>query len=429
MGNLNLNNPVDFAKATLSTASNALLTLTGLQGESWDIEEAAYGHPETSASINSGAPKKSLTDILLGPSKPGLPPGLVVFHIFKSAADYGAGVASVEDTGGRRKVPFVFPYRDGQTTDDLGRKGETFDFNILLHGQNYRTVYDKLMKEFNDPRPGTLVHPVRGRLIVAVQDWTITHSNDQRNAMALRVRFTEHNFNVAFTPLSSSGKPNSFKAALTSALEFFATADRILTAIESNIFVAQSFKSTVAAAIASYNDAYSATLTNLNSTFNNGSSSDIPGLVPSNTGDNYPLAGSASDVLSAVPTTSSSGTLSSALAAQQAQDQVKALRVQLNSVIASMSTGEGAVLFYEEILDLKQSAIAVQDVLELGLQSSQARVSKYKTPRVMSIREVAFAIGFPVDDVIELELLNPQLLSVNELPKDTELTVPVKSGT
>ena len=44
----------------------------------------------------------------------------------------------IADSGGRRLAIYEYPYIDGQRVDDLGRKGETYVFNLKFFGMNYQ---------------------------------------------------------------------------------------------------------------------------------------------------------------------------------------------------------------------------------------------------------------------------------------------------
>ena len=427
---LNLNTAAGFAKLTLSTASSALTALTGASADKWDIEEGAYGHP-----ADSGPRQKQEKNLLerfaanvvesLGFGGSGAPEGFVLFHVFKSSVEYHGAVDEITDEGGKRKVPFEFPYVDGQTTEDLGRKGERFTVNILLHGPTYMTAYKKLIKEFEDPKPGTMIHPVRGRLKCVAADWTTTHRSSERQAVALRVVFLEHNFDVAFDKVD-----DTTKSALAQAIGFLAKIANVVNKIDSNISVVQSFKNFAIAAAQQYQAAYQDNLVRINKSFNTGQSDDLPALIPTSTGASqteFPTAISPNDAFTGVDETALETTTIAALAAQQAIDEVKALREQLNELIGTLSDvndGQGSLIFYDEILDLKRSGIAIQNALELGIQSSNATILNYSVPRIMTLREVCFENGLSVDRAYELEKLNPSLLSTNKIDAGTVLKVP-----
>ena len=87
--------------------------------------------------------------------------------------------------------------------------------------------------------------------------------------------------------------------------------------------------------------------------------------------------------------------------------------------------GQGALLLFDNINDLRETANDMQDAFDAGKQTSQASVAKYVTPHDMSIREVAFAIGLSPDDGIQIMYMNPELDSANLIPKGTTLQVAI----
>jgi prophage DNA circulation protein len=403
VSNLNLNTIAGFQNL-VGGAGTVLQSLTGAIKNSWDIQEGSYGHDGRQ----------------------------VLFHVFKTATDdFQAAVGSVTDTGGHRKIPVVFPYVDGQSTDDLGRKGESFDVEILLFGPNYKSQYEELLLELDDPRPGILVHPVRGQIEVAAEDWVVTHASDKTQAVALKVRFIEHNFSVDYstTPIAKN-----VPSALTSAIGFLGKIADIITAVQSVEFVLANTKNLVASLISQYQGSYGSALAALNRTFNPDSSATIPGLSPTVTGQSaqtFNVTTTFDDVFTGTESVNQSQgqsqQLTAALATQQAIDLVSALRIFLEASIIEIEAtenGQGALIFYAEILVLKQSAEAMQDVLELGIQTSNNQIIGYTLPRNMSVREVCFANGLSPDNSYDVEVLNPELLTLNDIPKGTIVQVP-----
>ena len=53
------------------------------------------------------------------------------------------------DNAGRRLAIYEYPYIDGQRVDDLGRKGETFTFNLKFFGTNYQNKLQEFIKIFD----------------------------------------------------------------------------------------------------------------------------------------------------------------------------------------------------------------------------------------------------------------------------------------
>lgn len=397
--NLNTQSGLD----ALASASSALTSLAGAISKEWDIDEGSYGHDGNQ----------------------------ILFHVFKTATDnFDAAVDQVQDTAGRRKIPLIFPYTDGQSTDDIGRNGEMFDINVLIFGTKYKNQYKALLKELNDPRPGNLIHPVRGKITVAAADWVTTHSSDKKQAVALRIRFIEHSFSVSFSSIPDSKDVSS---ALTSAIAFIASIANAVTLVQSIGFIAANTINLVSALLGKNGSDYADTLSKLNQTFNPNTQGLIPGLSPTVAGQDptlFNVAGSPGSTFAgtqSVQTAQASQQLTSALAAQQAIDTVAALRTSIASSItqiAATEAGQGSLIFYDQILLLKQSIVSITNVLNLGLQSSNNQIINYMTPRDMSVREVCFANGLRPDSSYDVEILNPGLLSMNMIPKGTLVQVP-----
>lgn len=422
MPNLNLNNAADFATATMGNTSGILqtLSLAGRDPSQWDIVEASYNG--------------------------------VLIHVFQSQTNYGAAMPTISDKGGRRKVRYQFPYQDGQTTDDLGRKPETFEMDILLFGQNYSAALGNLFAEFNKPTPGKLVHPVRGNLTVVVTDYELMHTHEKRKAVEIRVTFEEHNFTIGSF---LKQKDKSVSGLLSSALDAFQKIQNAILAVQGAVKFVQSLIRQINNALAAYQTAYANLLGQMNVTFNGGKASDIPALLPVNQGGTLSTTttttsttGSTSSTTgnqtsSTFPTVSSAttliappGTVSTlvnvpaglsqqvavALAVKNLENQVNGLRIQVMAIIDQLKALDG-LLFYQNIVDLKNTAISMQNIFEAGVASSQAKIANYTVPRLMSIREAGFLNGIPVSRTTDMILLNPDVPSYNYLPAGTVLKV------
>lgn len=409
MGNLDLNNPIDFARATISPIAALLGELTGRNGDEWDIVECTFVSNQTLRMTPNAKPLRLL--------------------VFETPEPFGAGLSTISDTGGRRKVKIQFPYRDGQTTDDLGRKPDTFDVNVLFHGAQYKQALERLLREANQPSPGVLRHPVRGDQPCAFEDYEITHSCAIRKAATVRLRFIEHTFTIDRVDKESPRSVSSIKTALNAALDGIKTVDKLITKVRSSVFAAQQFRNQILAVAAIFKSDYTLNLQKLNRTFNPGTSVDLPALYPvqgANPSNTFPTLLAPNDPFQGVPLAGDTALLT-AVASQQAVDDTNKLRDQAESMITSLSEaedGSGALEFRDDILGLKSASIMMQDVLEAGLQSSRFRILSYTVPRVMSVREVAFAVGLDVQRSFEIELLNPTLLSCNYVAKGTVLKVP-----
>lgn len=396
-----LSSTADFARAT-GGASGLLNSLLSREAQ-WDIREGSF----------NGVP----------------------FHVFESVQPYKAGLDQVQDSGGRRKVKYQFPYIDGQTTDDLGRKPGTYSFNILLHGRDYLVGYKRLFAELNKPTPGTLIHPVLGPITCVMEDYQIMHRSSDRKAMAISLTMIEHNFSIG--DITNIRDAVSSKGAIARALEVFKTINNARLRVLGFAGFLQATRNRIAALLDSYSSNSAKTISRINKAFNpNASSADIPGLIPVNQGgildqngnrtqQTFLTAASPSDPLNNVPVDEVEDAEAVTVTSQQLEVEINNLRAELQNVINEMSQGQGSLEFYQEILDLKATAVAIQEAYETGVSSSRSGVRDYVTPRDMSVREVAFLNSVPLERVGEIEQLNPQLLSFNFIQKDTRVSVPV----
>lgn len=442
---LDLGKKADFALATGSSVAS-IQQLFGAQASEWDIEEGSYNN--------------------------------VPFHVIKTKVSWGGALPSIRDQGGRRLAKFKFPYKDGQTTDDLGREGETFSCDIVLFGETYVAGLKILMKELQRPEPGILVHPVRGVVRCKMQSYELTHSHDQRKAVALSLVFTEHNFTLA-----SYGKianVRNFKSALTDLLAVFQAITTAITKIKGVVNLFNSVKAILEDAYNAYNTAFLETTVNMNGVFNtNGSSVDIPQIVPVNrggvlnpdgtlSGTSWGTAVNPFDPFRNIPvskiqaeiaaqnaliseqttearlqgTTSVDGettiNLQINIAALVIQNQINSCRVLADNLIKQLEAAklnaafleplgtdsDGALLFYDEIMDLRRSVILLQTAYEQGASQAQASVKRYVVPTLMSVREVAFANGLDPERSVDIDLLNPELECLNCITAGTEVLVP-----
>lgn len=401
MPNFDLSNPADFSRITQQTLSSLIPLFGGRDPREWDLLEGSYNG--------------------------------IIFHVFQSKVQWQGAVRQIQDIGGRRKVKYQFPYRDGQTTDDLGRKPGVFDVEIVLFGQRYITGFRQLLTEFDKPTPGELIHPIRGKIPCAVEDVQITHSQEQRKAVMLRVTFIEHNFTIGdLTQL----RDNTVKGALASALDLFAKIDNAISKVEAAVLFVRAAKNRINALLSAYKTTSGQLLTDMNKTFNPSGSADIPSLLPVNEGgtrqtdgsvtdENFVVVRSISDPFNSVPVDLLSQETVVAIAVQELTKRLLSARADLAVIIQDIIDSGGALELYDTILDLRRTAVLMQDVLEKGISSSNASVADYVTPRVMSLREVAFANGLDVNRVGELDLLNPDLLSTNFIAAGVSLKVPV----
>lgn len=405
----NLADPADFARITLSDASQAANALKELRGDDrWDIQEGSYKASDSNRPI--------------------------LFHVFTTKEDYQAAVPSIQDTGGRRKIKYQYPYRDGQTTNDIGRAALHFNVDIVFHGTNYLEAFKLLLNEMNKPVPGELVHPVMGRFQCVMETYEVTHNNSMRKAMTVKVNFTEHNFSIGSLDQLSDIK--SFKKAISDATTLFSLLDNAIAVILNAIFLPRTLRDRLVDSIRIYADQVGRILVAMNTAFNfGGVDIDLPNLRPTNQsggtdgGDTFPVVSVPDSPITSVPTTVTTPTpTSAAVAVEDIKKQMDTSRQALSAIIVEMKAsadGQGALEFYDQILDMERTAILQQSAFEAGVKTSRARIIEYTAPRVMSLREVSFLNGISFDQLKDLDQLNPGLDSVNYIAAGTVVRLPL----
>lgn len=109
----------------------------------------------------------------------------VTFHVRSGGAQIG-----------RRTVVHQYPSRDTPYVEDMGRKAREFTIEAFVLGPDYMAARDKLEAACEQPGPGELIHPWRGRLNVAVMDCRPQESIEQLGMASFSITFTESGVNA-----------------------------------------------------------------------------------------------------------------------------------------------------------------------------------------------------------------------------------------
>ncbi len=461
MSKLDFNKPADFAIATLS-ATNELLQMFLRDRAVWAIAEGTY----------RGGRKNART---------------VNFHVFRKKSDYQAGLPRMTDQGGRRAAKYAFPYKDGHTTDDLGAQGEEFDAEIVLHGPYYKVGMGRLLKEFNDPIPGYLEHPVRGSVRAKAVSWTMDHSHDAKSAVLMRVRFTTHDFESIFDDTTLIKTPKAALQKVIGALNKIAAA---IAAVRQIVGVVTSLVENIKQKIQAFYSAYQSLAADAASAFGM-TGNDIAAVLPINQGGNVAPATAGGRTAGGVnpdadpglfgsnpSTTITAGTAGLSItvnnfikvsnrfttivqptdpfanipldllgdvaraAIQQTQlaKRVEEQRAMVNEIAADIDAliavlvnaqigliGKAAAAV-ETMLNSKVTMLeacdAMATLLKAGSANGRPVIINYTVPRSMSLREAAFLNGLKPQDGEDISVLNPSLDSVNDVPRGTVLKIP-----
>jgi len=437
------------AAAATATAQGVLsvAALFGYNQNEWDIAEASYEG--------------------------------VVFHVFtvKDGVDWNGALSKITDVGGRRKAKFMFPYQDGQIMDDLGRLPETFSLEVLLFGPNYKDGMDKLFRKLQQPQPGKLIHPVRGEVRCAMDSFELLHASDSRNAVALRLTMAESNLDeLSYSQMATI---STLKSAIANVAKFINKVNKIAAKVDAAVMFYAGLRQLGDELLMKYQELYTEALRYTNAIFNKDSTSDLANILPAKSQASTVFSGimSPNDPFANIDLETLSKETVTAIAAQSLETVLDTMRQESNLLMKTLSTlqpnsvtispevafllgrkpdgtltddqqttvcaigvnrynsspgalaqipdGLGALVFADEIKTIRDSVLALQQAYDFGLQSNRTKLVRYTTPRLMSIREVAFELDVDFEKLNEIDALNPSLESVNYIPKGAVVVVAI----
>lgn len=368
---------------------------------------------------------------------------IVFFFESRKGEDSGQKTAidQISDTGGRRIAVYEYPYRDGQRLSDLGRKGETFTFNIKFFGINYQLLFQQFLNVVvNSRNQGTIIHPVRGAVKVRFSDYEFVHKYDEWNAITIKAVFKEDNTDALASTNVQAASPDS---ALRSALQ---TLTNVQSAIQQNIFEINALRLLPGAIINSLTQrlgiivaSVSGLLGTLAATFSTdqilhglatqaqGSTGGITSLTAGTTADGTlpPVYQVGFDPTTQAQINSQTDSFVNAnkvtpaqavFAANQNRQAITAAINQINDTF--QNDGYPIVLQYTAL------SISIQEAVESSISAAQQLVTVYVVPRAMSLRQIAKNNGLDPDRQNDIEMLNPYLPSVNYIPEGTQVVVP-----
>lgn len=351
-------------------------------------------------------------------------------------------VSTISDKGGRRKVKYEYPYRNGQRVRDLGRQAESYDLNIVFHGPQYQTLFNRFLRVcVNSKLSGVFSHPVRGSIRGAFESYEFNHSHDMNNAVAIRCTFIEDSSDDLTALNAEKSAPDSvIRQALSILTDVQATITHAIDIVEFAQSVPKRATDLLNARIDGIVSAASTLLGKLASTF--GTDVQLKALAAQANNAGLPitsLTAGESDGKS-LPAVFQVGMVAEAadlLDAQEAAfigaNQVSTSQAifQTNKIRQSIAAGieeaetelgnDGADI----VLAYRTLAVQMQDTVEAAISAASLRVREFTVPYNMSLRQVAFLNGLSPDRQNDLADLNPALQSVNFVAEDTVLTVPV----
>lgn len=83
------------------------------------------------------------------------------------------------------------PYRNGDSSEDLGRGARVFAMRVVLLGQNYEIELQNLLRALDVIGPGELVHPIYGSVQVLTSTQSVQHSAEKPDYCEVQLQFIE----------------------------------------------------------------------------------------------------------------------------------------------------------------------------------------------------------------------------------------------
>lgn len=117
-----------------------------------------------------------------------------------------------ESRGGRRGVVHEFPQAEKPVWEDLGRVASSFSFQCHVTGPDHIAAANALADALDAPGAGTLIHPWRGAMQVAVTDYARMDSTVDGGITRFSIAFVETGL-VAPQPASSDTQADAVARA------------------------------------------------------------------------------------------------------------------------------------------------------------------------------------------------------------------------
>lgn len=363
------------------------------------------------------------------------------------------GLDQITDSGGARLVTFEYPYVDGQRLKRLGRKGESYTFNLKFFG----LAYQKKFQDFKnivgrDPGTGSLLHPVlstiQGAIPVQLDTFEVIHRHDEWNAVTIRATFKEDNTNeISSLNLPQASPDSALRSGLQALVDAQTLVSQGLSDATALLLLPGSIKAAFQARLTTIVNQTSQLLGQLAATFSSNASlqslasqaKTVATSMPQLNAGTITTVVGGSTVTSKLPPVFQVGfdTASQASIVAQIQSFVNSntvtpaqavfatnqIRKLVSAEIASAESTFGNA-GYAVMLQYRGLAVALQTAVESALASTQTLVKVYTVPVNMSMRKIAQNNGLTPDRQNDIAALNPDLSSINYVLKGSQVLVP-----
>jgi hypothetical protein len=309
-----------------------------------------------------------------------------------------------------------------------------------------------------------------------MDSFELLHASDSRNCVVLRLTMLESNLDEI--SYSRMAKISTFKSAFAAIAKTINQINGVINYIQGAVMFAAGVKNMMTQITGTYGEAYKEACRFINGVFN-ASSYDLASILPQNgkTSSVFKSALSPNDPFANIDLRELSKETVTAIVAKSLETVLDTLRQEANllsktlavaeeraltiepgmafllgrkpdgtltddkqtsiasnlvdkfnsspGALAAIPDHQGALYFADQIKIIRDSVLAMQQAYDLGLQSNRTKLVRYTTPRLMSIREVAFELGVDFEKLNEIDALNPALESVNFIPKGTVVVVAI----
>lgn len=148
-------------------------------------------------------------------------------------------VLSTTDNNKQAVITHSIPYVNGGSLEPTGYDPRSFSVSAIIWGEDYEKRLIQLELALNQISLGQLIHPTRGVLTVAVQDYSVKHLEEEVETARIDIVFIEEGFIAELFSLSTPQEPTEALAEAAILLFDVATeklAQELAVVSESAIF-------------------------------------------------------------------------------------------------------------------------------------------------------------------------------------------------
>ncbi len=116
-------------------------------------------------------------------------------------------VLSTTDNNKQAVIMHSIPYVNGGSLEPTGYDPRAFNVSAIIWGEDYENRLTQLELALNQIYLGQLIHPTRGVLTVAVQDYSVKHLEEEVETARIDIVFIEEGFVTELFSLATPQEP------------------------------------------------------------------------------------------------------------------------------------------------------------------------------------------------------------------------------